>query len=1165
MTIKAKQFVHLHNHTEFSLLDGASRIEDLVNRAKELGMPSIAITDHGVMYGVINFYNAALEHGVKPIIGCEMYVAPRTRFDKTTKEDRSPYHLTILAKDAAGYKNLVTLVTKAHLEGFYSKPRVDKDLLKEHSKGIVVMSGCQGGEIPSLILEGKMQKAKEAASFYKDLFGDDFYIELMDHGLPDQKVLLPHMIALAKELKIAVVATNDTHYPRKEDSEVQDVMMCIQMGANLKDNDRLKFESSELYLKSYAEMESVFKDHPEALASTIEISEKCNLKLELGKLHLPKFPVPQGETADTYLDKLTWEGIKKKYGVKGTGNGEKGKDSEHFLLPPEIKERVQYELAMIEKMGYAPYFLIVQDFINFARMSGIQVGPGRGSAAGSIVSYALGITSVDPLKYGLLFERFLNPERITMPDIDIDFCIDRRNEVIEYVSKKYGADHVSQIVTFGTMGARAVIRDVGRVMEVPLPQVDRIAKMIPFGPDASIDQALSTQKPLKDEYEKDPKVKSLIDMAKRLEGFSRHASVHAAGVVISDQPLTEYVPLQRMNETQIVSQYPMEDLEKLGLLKMDFLGLRNLTMIAHAVRLIKITQGIDLDLSAIPYDDAKTYRLMASGEAMGIFQLESRGMRGLLKELKPTTFEDIIALLALYRPGPLESGMVADFVKRKHGEIPVKYDLDELEPILRETYGVILYQEQVMQIASSIAGFTMGQADVLRRAMGKKKTKEMHEMREKFVSGATAKGFSQGKATALFNLCAKFAGYGFNKSHSASYAVISYTTGYLKANYPVEFMAALLTSVMGDTDKVSAYIAECKKMGVMVLPPDVNESFRDFTVVKGGIRFGLTAVKNIGEGAVESIIASRKADGPYKDLADFYSRVDQRLVNKRVVESLIKAGGLDSLAKNRAYLLKILDRTIDQMVARAKGRTAGQGELFSAVHREMPEDADLSDASVAEFTPEELLRMEKEMLGLYISDHPLAHLRELLDTETALKISEIAERREGEPVIIGGMLVTCRKVTTRKGDLMMIASLEDLSGVIDVVIFPKSYEKYSQHLVEDNIVIIKGRVNRDQRTDEFNVVAEVVEPLKDVKRVRALHIDMDSPDQDMLTSLKEVLLLHAGEELVYIHIDGSTIAAGREYAVRISPSLVDQIGDLIGRDSVRVEFEAVKEEEKVGF
>ncbi|MFA4967629.1 MAG: DNA polymerase III subunit alpha, partial [Candidatus Margulisiibacteriota bacterium] len=907
-------FVHLHTHSEFSLLDGMSRIEDLIKRTKEMGMKSIALTDHGNMYATVKFYMAAKEHDIKPIIGCEAYVAHRTRFDKETKEDRSPYHLTLLAKDNDGYRNLIKLVSLSSIEGFYQKPRIDREIIEKYGKGLVAMSGCMAGEVAKLILAGDHAQAEATAGWYKDIFKDDYYLEMMDHNLEGQKELNRALIELSKKLNIKLVATNDSHYIHKEDSLGQDILLCIGTGSFMNSAKRLKFSGNEFYLKTASEMKKIFAHCEEAVFNTLEVAEKCNAALETGKLHLPHFTVPETETPETYLEKLVWEGITKKYGTEVEGK---------VLIAPEIKDRIKYELYTIEKMGYAPYFLIVQDFINFAKSNGIQVGPGRGSAAGSIVSYALGITNVDPLKYGLIFERFLNLERISMPDIDIDFCYERRQEVIDYVTRKYGKDHVAQIVTFGTMAARGAIRDVGRVLEIPLVEVDKIAKMIPAGPDITIDKGLEMNKDLRKQYESDETIKNLIDSAKKIEGLSRHASVHAAGVVISNLPLTEYAPLQQLDENVLVTQYQMTDLEKIGLLKMDFLGLRNLTMIAQAVR------EVGIDINSIPYDDQKTFSLFRSGETMGIFQLESRGMRGLIKDLQPDTFEEIIALLALYRPGPLESGMVEDYVKRKHKKVEIRYELPELKPILHETYGVILYQEQVMEIASKIAGFTMGQADVLRAAMGKKKVKEMAEQKERFVEGAVKKGTSKHKATELFNLCAKFAGYGFNKSHSTAYAVISYQTAYLKANYPKEFMAALMTSVMGNTDKLSAYIAESQKMGIKVLPPDVNQSVRTFTVVEEGIRFGLTAIKNVGVGAIESILEQRKKDGPYSSLAEFCRRVDTHACNKKVIESLIKCGAFDSLGKSRAQLIAVFEKTMERANQEQKEKASGQEALFS--------------------------------------------------------------------------------------------------------------------------------------------------------------------------------------------------------------------------------------------
>ncbi|MBN2057627.1 MAG: DNA polymerase III subunit alpha [Candidatus Saganbacteria bacterium] len=1156
------KFVHLHCHSEYSLLDGAGRIPDLIKAAKEHGMPALALTDHGNMYAAVNFFQQAKTAGIKPILGCEMYIAPRTRFDKETKEDRSPHHLTVLASNEAGYRNLLKLVTLASTEGFYSRPRIDRELLEKYYQGLIVLSGCPKGEIPGLIMAGKLEQAREVAAWYQALLGDDYYIELQDLRLPQFELLVPELVHLAKDLSIKTVATNDVHYVRREDAYAQDVLICVQTGAFLEEKDRMKLETEEFYLKSAAEMAALFPDQPEALRHTLEIAEKCRFELETGKLHLPHFPVPQGETADTYLENLVWDGVKEKYAI--ASNKENGSDVQS-LLPPEIIDRVKYELYTIEKMGYAAYFLIVQDFINYAKKQGIQVGPGRGSAAGSIVSYALGITNVDPLRYGLIFERFLNIERISMPDIDVDFCFERRNEVIDYVSKKYGQDHVAQIVTFGTMAARGAIRDVGRVQRVPLNEVDKVAKLVPFGPDMSLDKALEGVKELRALYDNDERVKNLIDTAKKLEGLVRHASVHAAGVVISEAPLTEYVPLQKLDENVVVTQFPMGDLEKIGLLKMDFLGLRNLTMIAHAIEIIKRTQGLEIDINTLPMDDTKTYALLSGGETVGVFQLESRGMRALIRDLRPSNFEEIIALLALYRPGPLESGMVDDYVKRKHRLIPVKYMLPQLQPILRETHGTILYQEQVMEIASKVAGFSYGQADLMRRAMGKKKAKEMQQQKEFFVEGAVKRGVSRHKATELFNLCAKFAGYGFNKSHSTAYGVISYQTAYLKANYPTEFMAALLTSVVGNTDKVTGYITESRHLGIKVLAPDINESDRNFTVTRDGIRFGLSAIKNVGQSAIDSIIEARREKGPFSSLADLCRRIDTRAVNKKVIESLIKAGTFDSLGQGRAYQLSILGRLLSRAAADNKEKAKGQAALFdlgSHVAESQPEPG--RNAQVDEFPPEELLRLEKEMLGQYISSHPLEFIKDSLEAQTTVRIADIADLREGDALTIGGFISDSRRLTTKKGDMMLVGKIEDLSGSIGLVVFPKTYRKYTELLNNDQVVLVKGKVNRDMRSDEFNVAADSVEPLAQMEKVRSLHIELVGvKDQQILNEMKDILQSHRGADPVFIRLDGKSVALGRDFHVEIEPELVNRLETLLGSGSVNVDFRAIKKPKKI--
>jgi DNA polymerase-3 subunit alpha len=1139
------KFIHLHTHTEYSLLDGACRLPGLIARAKELGMPALAVTDHGNMYAAVDFYLQAKEAGLKPIIGCEMYVAPRTRHDKETKEDRSPHHLTFLAKNQIGYKNLLKLASLASIEGFYSRPRIDRELMEKYKDGLVVMSGCATGEISRYLMAGKTELARASAEYFKGLWGDDFYLEIMDFNLEEFKALKPMMIELSKETGIKLVASNDVHCVRHEDAYLQDVLLCIQTNSFMNDEKRMRFSSKDFYLKSYEEMAERFADVPEALAATLEIADKCNLEIETGVLHLPNFEVPGGESPESYLEKLTWDGIKKKYGT---------------LLPPEIIDRVKYELMTIEKMNYASYFLIVSDFINWAKANGIQVGPGRGSAAGSIVAYALSITNIEPLKYGLIFERFLNLERISMPDIDVDFCFERRGEVIEYVTKKYGIDHVAQIITFGTMAARGAIRDVGRVLQVPLSEVDKIAKLVPFGPDVTLATAMKSVKELKALYDNDERIKKLLDTARQIEGAVRHASVHAAGVVISQAPVVEYSPLQQLDENVLVTQYTMEDLEKIGLLKMDFLGLRNLTMIAHAVEILKKNKGIELDIHNLPMNDMNTYNLLSAGEAIGVFQLESRGMRALIKDLRPSTFEDVIALLALYRPGPLESGMVEDYVKRKQRKVPIKYELPELQPILRETYGVILYQEQVMEIASKIAGFSMGQADILRAAMGKKKVKEMEKQKEYFIEGAVKRGVSKHKATELFNLCAKFAGYGFNKSHSTSYAFISYQTAYLKANHPAEFMAALLTSVMGNTDKVRLYLAEAKKMGLKILPPDVNESDRNFTSTKDGIRFGLTAIKNVGIAAIDSIINVKSADGPYKSFDDFYRRVDQRTVNKKVLESLIKAGAFDSFERGRAFLLANYEKLMGSINADLKERANGQEMLFQIESRvTSPMSRVEKTTEVAEFTPDQLLRMEKELLGLYISSHPLERLKESLEAQTTVSVADIAEMNEGDPVKVGGLLSDCKRIVTKRGDMMLLANLEDLTASIPLVIFPKAYEKCAPFLNDDEAVIIKGKLNRDFRTEELNVQAESVDPLTELEKVRSLHVEfVDIKDKEVLPMMKDVLALHRGTDPVFVRMDGKSVELNKNFWVEINPDLVEQLEKLLGDGAVNVEFKVLK-------
>ncbi len=1128
-------FVHLHVHSEYSLLDGASKLKEIIDKVKRLNMNAVALTDHGNMYGAVKFYLSSKEIGIKPIIGCEMYLAPRTRFDKETKEDRSPYHLTVLAKDDIGYKNLISLVTLSHLEGFYQKPRIDRELLEKHKDGLIVLSGCLAGQIPSLILENKYSEAKNVAKWFKEIFNDDFYLELMDNGIPEQIAVTKKLLQLSKELDIPIVATNDTHYTNKEDAQAQDILMCIGMNKTIDDETRMKFYGEEFYLKSAEEMQKIFGEIPDAIENTVKISEKCNFQLQTNSLHFPDFPVPERHTHMSYLRELVENGLIKKYGQN---------------CSKEVRERVDYELSIIEKMGYAPFFLVVQDFINYAKSKGIEVGPGRGSAAGSIVAYLIGITEIDPLKFSLLFERFLNIERVTMPDIDTDFCYERRQEVIDYVSNKYGPDHVAQIITFGTMAARGVIRDVGRVLNLPLQEVDKIAKLVPSTPDAKLDEAVENVKELKTLYTQDPKVKKLIDTAKKLEGLSRHASVHAAGVVISQKPLFNYVPLQKSGDDQIVTQYAMKEIEKIGLLKMDFLGLKNLTMIAKALKLIKELNGVEIDIKKIPLDDIKTYDLLSKGDTLGLFQLEGQGMRNLIKEVQPRKFEEIIDLLALFRPGPLDSGMVDDYIERKKGIKKIVYEIDELKEILGETYGVILYQEQVMQIANKIAGFTMGEADILRYAMGKKNPVEMAKQKDKFISGAVKLGHSKEKAKDLFELCEKFARYGFNKSHSTAYAMISYQTAFLKANYPKEFMAALLSSSVGDTDKINVYISESIRMGIKILPPDINESEKDFMPVKDGIRFALSAIKNVGFGAIDSIIASRKKDGPYKSLRDFANRIDSRLVNKRVLESLIKSGAFDSFGYTRAGLLA----NYEEVITKNRNSKSKQAVLFSDFEK-YSDEIDLGKIKeVEEFPKDQLLRMEKEILGIYISGHPLHSISDFISARASCKASEVSEKMPQEKVVLGGILKNLKKMMTRKNDVMMLAEFEDLSGTVQLVLFPKTYEKYSYLITEDSPVIITGKV--DFRRDTPQIIVDSVELVDSSNGKRSLHIKIPpNITHDELNSIKTILTMNRGTESTYLHFGDKIVSASDAYNVTISEELIKNLEQISGPDTVWIEFE----------
>jgi DNA polymerase-3 subunit alpha len=1094
------EFVHLHVHTNYSLLDGACEIDRLARRLSELGMKSCAITDHGAMYGVIDFYKKMLAYGIKPIIGAEVYMAERIMQDKEPGVDDEQYHLVLLAKDIQGYKNLMKLVSLGFTEGFYYKPRIDMDILAKYSEGLIALSGCLAGRIPSLLLKGNFDEAKNIALQLNSIFGqDNFFIEVQDHGLLDQRRIINDLIRLSQETGIPLVATNDVHYIQKEDALAQDVLMCIQTGKTLDEENRMKFESSEFYLKSPEEMASLFSYIPEALENTIRIAESCNVTLDFGTIHLPSFRVPEGLTEDEYLNRLCYKGARERY-PEITG---------------EIKQRLDYELETIKKMGYSSYFLIVWDFINFARQNGIMVGPGRGSAAGSLVAYCLYITNIDPLKYNLLFERFLNPERISMPDIDVDFCYERRQEVIDYVVRKYGQDRVAQIVTFGTMAARAAIRDVGRVMGYPYGEVDRIAKMVPAELGITIENALTLNPELKKLYEENERIRRLIDIAKDLEGFPRHASTHAAGVVISKDPIVEHVPLHKLGDSNVTTQYTMTALEELGLLKMDFLGLRTLTVIRDAINIIRRTKNVEINLDKLPLDDKKVYEMLSQGNTAGVFQLESTGMRNLLKELRPETFQDVAAIIGLYRPGPLGSGAAEDFIKSKNGLKPIKYLHPKLEPILSETYGIILYQEQAMKIAQELAGFSLAQADILRKAMGKKQQDVMAAQRESFVNGCVKNGIDKVTAEKIFDEISYFAGYGFNKAHSAAYAVIAYQTAYLKAHFPVEYMAALLTSVIDNSDKVAHYINECRHLGIKVLPPDINESYESFTVVSDKIRFGLTAVKNVGHNVARAIIMARKSEGKFTSFTDFVEKVSGDL-NKKALESLIKSGAFASIGAKRSQLLAIYEDTLTRIQKEQRQGMKNQISLFQILDDTASYGESLPD--VPEFPSAELLAMEKDMLGIYLSGHPLSEFeRELSENVTFYLGDKNNDNIDKKEVLVGGIITGIQTKATRNESIMAFINIEDLTGSMEAIVFPTVFEKYKSLLHPDSKVYIKGRI--DSKEDEApKLLVEEIRPLGKRESEGTVVFTVSNGDQLDMNALKDFISNHMGNDRVVIYI-----------------------------------------------
>jgi len=1146
-------FVHLHNHSQYSLLDGAQRLEEMVEQAVRFEMPALAITDHGNLFGAIPFFEAAAEKGIKPILGCETYLAPGRRTDRTPQgPGRKPYyHLLLLARDNEGYRNLMRLSTAGFLEGYYYRPRIDRELLAANAAGLIATSTCLGGEIPQLILGGDKARAERVAAEYREIFGaENFFLEIQDQGLPEEKALNPALVDLGRRLSIPLLATNDCHFLRKDDHFAHDILICIQTGKTVKDADRMRF-TQEHYFKSPQEMRDLFRELPEAVENTLRVAERCSLTLEKGRNLLPHFQVPEGATTEGYFRQVTLEGFERRL--------RHWKDLERqgrLRVPIEgYRTRLESEIEMVLRMGFPGYFLIVWDFIKYARDQGIPVGPGRGSAAGSLVAYCLQITDVDPLEYDLLFERFLNPERITMPDIDIDFCIRGRGQVIDYVREKYGRDNVAQIITFATMGAKAVIRDAGRGLDVPYGECDRIAKMVPAELDMTIDKALQQSPPLRQLHEKDERIRQLLDVSRRLEGLTRHASVHAAGVVISPRPIVEFSPLGRTKDNEIVTQYAMDEIGSIGLLKMDFLGLKTLTLIQDCVGRVGRETGSAPDMEHLPLDSPEAYALFAAARTDGVFQFESSGMKDILRKLKPDRFEDLIALNALFRPGPIGSGMIDDYIERRHGRKPIEYIVPQLEDILGVTYGVIVYQEQVMQIASRLAGFTLGEADLLRRAMGKKKREVMAAQRDRFVSGAKERGLAEKDARKIFDLMEYFAGYGFNKAHSTAYALVAYQTAWLKAHHPRHFMAALLTAEKENTDNVVKYVNACRAMGLPVLAPHVNRSDIDFTVEPDGIRFGLGAVKNVGEGAVLAVLEARRALGSIGSLSALCRDVDLRTVNKRVLESLIKAGAFDGLGSSRAALVQGVDVAIEMAQKAKSDRESGQAGLFGGP-RGAAADPSLPEAG--EWPKAELLAHEKETLGLYLSGHPLQdeapRIRGLV-SHTANGLNEV---RQPCKATLAGIVSSLKRRRTRKGDAMAVFNLADLDGAVEVIVFPESYAKHRPTLEEDAPVLVTGTVEIDE--DRRRIIAESILPLEQAEEKKAREVVLKVPDGELeplvMEQVKALLRDRPGPCPVYVEVTRPSAfratlkAAG---ALKVSPSrdLTLALEGILGKGAVR--------------
>ena len=1145
-------FTHLHVHTEYSLLDGSNKIKEYVDRVKALGMDSAAITDHGVMYGVIDFYRAARAAGINPILGCEVYVAPGSRFDREAGSgDDRYYHLVLLAENNQGYSNLMKIVSKGFVEGFYYKPRVDLSLLEKYHEGIIALSACLAGEVARFLTRGMYEDAKKAALRYQDIFGKgNFFLELQDHGIPEQQNVNQQLLKMHRETGIELVATNDVHYTLAEDAQPHDVLLCLQTGKKLADEDRMRYEGGQYYVKSPEEMERLFPYAPEALENTHKIAQRCHVEIEFGVTKLPKFDVPEGYTSWEYLNELCFRGLEERYQP----------------ATEELKERLNYELSTIRNMGYVDYFLIVWDFIKYARDHDIMVGPGRGSAAGSLVAYTLGITQLDPIRYDLLFERFLNPERVSMPDIDVDFCFERRQEVIDYVRRKYGDDCVVQIVTFGTLAARGVIRDVGRVMDLPYAQVDTIAKMIPQELNITIDKALQMNPELKKVYEDQKEIHDLIDTAKRLEGLPRHTSMHAAGVVISQKDVSEYVPLSRASDGSIVTQFTMTTLEELGLLKMDFLGLRTLTVIQNAVHLIEQDAGVKLDMQHIDYNDKKVLDSLGTGRSDGVFQLESAGMKNFMKELKPQSLEDVIAGISLYRPGPMD--FIPQYIRGKNRPDTIKYDCPQLESILKPTYGCIVYQEQVMQIVRNLAGYTLGRSDLVRRAMSKKKAAVMEKERQNFVygneeegvPGCIANGISEQTANKIYDDMIDFAKYAFNKSHAAAYAVVSYQTAFLKYYYPVEFMAALMTSVIEMPTKVAEYIQVCRQMNIKILPPDVNRGAYGFSVDNGAIRYGLSAIKSVGRPVINALVEEREANGEYRSLKDFIERLTGT-VNKRAIENFIKAGALDCLEGNRRQKMLVYGQIVDSIAQEKKNSFAGQMSLFDLVSDEEKKEYEIRMPDVEEYDKEMILAFEKDVLGIYLSGHPLERYRNIMEKMISAKTTDFQPDEEsgipkvydGQKVIIGGMITEKTIKYTRNNKVMAFLTVEDLLGTVEIVVFPRDYEKWQAMLNEDARVFVQGRVNAEDDKPS-KLILEKVRAFEDMPQELWIQFKDKAEYAEKEQELLETLKGYSGVSAVVIYLKDvnamKRLPAG--YHARISDSLTGELRKKYGESNVKV-------------